>query len=139
MAALGVPDSMAALGGDLASVEADQGREPASRQIVPFTNYTVYEIHPAPTRVLREYVSSEGVVFAVSWRGPTLPNLRELLGAYFDEYTAALQATQRADHRSVVVRTPDLTVESSGQMRAFYGRAYLPQKLPQGVSSDDIK
>jgi hypothetical protein len=30
-------------------------------------------------------------------------------------------------------------VQSGGHMRAFRGRAYLPQLLPAGVSGDEIK
>jgi len=30
-------------------------------------------------------------------------------------------------------------VHSAGHMRAFYGRAYVPDLLPQGVNPDEIK
>jgi hypothetical protein len=32
-----------------------------------------------------------------------------------------------------------LVVQSGGQMRAFFGRAYLPAQVPQGVALDDIR
>jgi hypothetical protein len=37
------------------------------------------------------------------------------------------------------VEVPGLIVHSSGHMRAFYGRAWAPDLVPQNVSTDDIK
>ena len=48
---------------------------------------------PPSGTTVREYVSSNGTVFAVAWQGPWLPDLRQMLGPYFDDYQRALQST----------------------------------------------
>jgi hypothetical protein len=45
----------------------------------------------------------------------------------------------RAQRRGVSLHDPDLVIESSGMMRSFSGRAYLPQRLPPIVAAQDIR
>lgn len=85
---------------------------------------------PSGTRVV-EYADSHGTVFAVSWSGPYLPDLRGLLGRYFASFTQQ-QQQQRALHAAVVLRSSEVVIVSSGRMGAFEGRAWLPARLPQG-------
>ena len=80
---------------------------------------------------VHEFVDSAGRVFAVAWSGPFLPDLRELLGAHFT-VLAQEEAAQRSKSSSVEVRRPELVIVSSGRMRAFHGRAWLPRQLPAG-------
>jgi Protein of unknown function (DUF2844) len=92
--------------------------------------------------VVREYLSTAGVVFAVAWQGPVLPQLRPLLGAdNFSQYTEAVTAAQTSGggHGAAGVSLPGLVVNSSGHMGAFFGRAWLPPSLPAGVSASDIQ
>jgi hypothetical protein len=129
----------ASLGGDMESVDEDQAAMNASEQITASTeSYTVYELRTATGTVVREYVSLADKVFAVAWRGPLLPNMRQLLGGYFTQYVEAAQK-QAGGHGHLVVRRPDLVVESNGRTRAFFGRAYLPGAIPQDVAVTDIK
>ena len=90
--------------------------------------YAVHEIAAPSGTVVREFVSPAGKVFAVAWSGPTLPDLKQVLGPYFDTYVAALQ--QRKARGPVSVVLPGLVVQSSGHMRAFVGKAYLPDGMP---------
>jgi hypothetical protein len=92
---------------------------------------------PAGTKV-REYVSPAGVVFGVAWRGPSMPDLRQLLGDHFQSYVDAM-AVRRTRRSPVFVKLPGLVVQSSGQMRAFVGKAYLSNALPQGVAPQEIQ
>lgn len=140
LCASSVPGSAwAALGGDIESVDADQAAMNAAEQITASTDsYTVYELRTSTDTVVREYLSLAGTVFAVAWQGPLLPNLRLILGGYFTQYTEAAQS-QHAGHGHLAIRRPDLIVESSGHMRAFFGRAYLPQALPRDVAVTDIR
>jgi hypothetical protein len=78
------------------------------------------------------------MVFAVAWQGALMPDLRQTLGRYFDRYTAAA-SEKRAGRRQVAVRDSDLVVQSSGHMRSFSGRAYLPKLLPQGVTLEELR
>ena len=99
--------------------------------------YTVHELQvPYGTRV-REYVSpSSGKVFAITWQGPRIPDLRQLLGSYFDEYARAVQS--RRGHGPLLIEVPGLVVQSAGHQRSFAGRAYLPQEVPSGVRAHNL-
>ena len=88
---------------------------------------------------MREYSGLDGNVFAVTWHGPFIPNLRQMLGRYFDEYAAAAQTQPHPDHHHLQIALSDLVVQSSGHMRAFSGRAYLPQSIPAGVSLGELQ
>jgi hypothetical protein len=129
---------LAALGGDAASVAADQAAMNAAEQVRAGSGYQVHELRNEAGLKVREYVSDAGQVFAVAWDGPMLPDLNRLLGGYFARYAAAAR-THRGGHVHRGVHQDDLVVESSGQMRAFFGRAYLPKALPPGVAISVIR
>ncbi len=129
----------AELGGDATSVQNDQARMRASvRSVQQATAYTRQEIQTPSGTVIREYVSPAGKVFAVSWEGPFLPDLQQLLGSYFDQFSQAVQARGPRRRGPVLINQPGLVVESGGHMRAFVGRAYVPGMLPEGVRAEDI-
>jgi hypothetical protein len=98
--------------------------------------YTVHLITLPSGTVVREYVAPNGIVFGVAWEGPTLPNLKAVLGEAFDQYAAAT-ATRRAT--PLAVSNDALVVFSGGHLRAFAGYAYLPQALPAGVDASVIQ
>jgi hypothetical protein len=87
---------------------------------------------------VREYVA-DGVVFAVSWKGPFLPDLRELLGAHFDVLKAGTARQPKAGGGQVRIQQPDVTIESGGHMRAYAGRAWVNSLLPAGFAAGDIE
>jgi hypothetical protein len=138
IAVAAVPWADAALGGTDATVQADQAQLGATIRTTPAARYTLHELKAASGTTVREYVSPAGTVFGVAWEGPSLPDMRQLLGAHFDEYAAAL-AARRARRAPVFVQLPTLVVQSSGHMRAFTGKAYLPRGLPQGVAATEIQ
>jgi hypothetical protein len=113
----------ASLGGDTASIQADQVHMQGTRQMIAAQSYTVHEIQAANGTVVREYVSSSGKVFAVAWHGPWLPDMRQLLGSYFDQYIQATKAQSgsRMGRRPLMIEQPGLVVESGGHLRAFSG------------------
>jgi hypothetical protein len=140
MLALPLP-AFAALGGDVSSVQEDQAQMKGSLKTTEASMYTLHEIKAGTGTVVREYVSHNGEVFGVSWQGPFLPDMQQLLGSYFPMFSAATQA-QRTAHRGrspLNIQEPGLIVESTGHMRAYSGRAYDPGKLPQGVSANEIR
>jgi hypothetical protein len=101
-------------------------------------SYRVHEIQQSSGTVIREYAGLDGKVFAVTWHGPFSPNLRQTLGTYFDQYVAAAPAG-RQDRNHMQVRASNLVVQVGGHMRAYTGRAYLPQALPSGVTAGDLE
>jgi hypothetical protein len=133
--------SPAELGGDLNSVASDQAFMKATIKSTQKEAFAVHELQADSGTAVREYVSPAGKVFAVAWSGPQLPNLRQILGSYFTPYSDALKAA-RANHFGrgpVNIQQSGFVVQSGGHMRAFAGRAYVPQMLPQGVSAEEIR
>ncbi len=140
LAALAVaPAGYGALGGNAASIAEDSAALSASAgALLPFSAYTVHELRMPSETLVREYLSADGKVFAIGWSGPAMPDLRQLLGPYFEAYTEAARA-QQAGPGPLDVRQSGLVVESGGRMRAFFGRAYLPAAMPAGVTLDEIR
>ena len=128
----------AALGGSAESVIADQTKFRAKRSVVERQDYTIHEISSDDGTLIREYVTPGGKVFGVSWTGPVIPDLSQLLGTFNTEFRNTLRA-KRGRRKAAIVRNSDLVVESTGHSRAFYGRAYLNSMLPSGVTQDMVK
>jgi hypothetical protein len=140
VSALCAASARAELGGDAASVAADTEHLHGIMVSESRQQYDVQDIANATGTRVREYLDREGIVFAVSWSGPAVPDLRSLLGAHYAAYCAALAELNHPGlHRSVRVATPDLIVESGGHLRAYAGRAYLPALIPAGVTAVDLR
>lgn len=88
--------------------------------------------------VIHEYLGDDGEVYAVTWKGPLLPDLRELLGGH---YGALAQAGAPGRHGSgqLQIRRDDLVLETRGQMGAFEGRGWLPPRVPRFLKTDHLK
>jgi hypothetical protein len=105
------------------------------------SSYTVRATTYDGGTVVREYLAQDGTVFGLAWSGPQMPDLNALLGTYFPQYLAGVQAVRaaRGGHGPVAVEQDSLVVHSGGHMGAFAGQAWLPQALPAGVSGSDIQ
>ncbi|HYL15285.1 MAG TPA: DUF2844 domain-containing protein [Terriglobales bacterium] len=130
--------ALAELGGDVASVQADQAHMKGIRRLASTAAYTLHQIQTPSGTIVREYVSPAGKVFGVAWQGPWLPDLRQLLGSYFEPYKQAAQA-RHTGHGPLRVEVPGLVAHSAGHMRSFVGNAYIPDLLPSGVHPEDIR
>jgi Protein of unknown function (DUF2844) len=129
----------ATLGENAASVAADSARMKGALRSSSSAAFTVHEISTPTSTVVREYVGPDGKVFAVSWRGPFNPNLKDMFGTYYAQYEHAAATQVGRDRRHSQVRTPELIVQRSGRPRGYAGRAWLPQRLPANVSANDIE
>ncbi|HLV87869.1 MAG TPA: DUF2844 domain-containing protein [Candidatus Sulfotelmatobacter sp.] len=141
LVSLGSPSSaFGTLGGSSESIQTDQARFKAKIIVRENSLYTVHELTTSTDIVVREYVSG-GRVFGVTWHGPFIPDLRQLLGSYFQQYEAAAKAER--DHHvgraPLNIQLPSLVVQTGGHMRAYFGRAYDPELLPVGISPDDVR
>lgn len=97
----------AALDGDAASVQSDAAELHGVVTTELRQQYDVQEIRAETGMRVREYLTRDGVVFAVSWSGPVMPDMQRLLGNYFGEYSAALKALPHPGlHRSVRSASP---------------------------------
>jgi hypothetical protein len=132
------PAAHASLGEPYASIAADQSRMSASLKVTARTGYEVHEMTLPSGTAVREYVTGNGIVFAVAWSGPYLPDLRQTLGKYFADYSAEAQS-KRGGHDHLVLNRSDLVIQSNGHMRSFAGRAYLIASVPAGVSVDELR
>jgi len=128
----------AALGEPESSIPGDVQHLKGSIKSTVRTNYRVHEIQLPSGTVLREFAAVGGVVFAITWNGPAIPDLRQALGRYFDVYVTAAQA-KHGGHRHLQIEQSEFVMQSSGHMRAFSGRAYLPQALPPGTSAEELR
>jgi hypothetical protein len=139
MIVLAALPASASLGRSSDSVAADQHLMNGQMRSIAQAGYTVHEISSPYGEKIKEFVSPSGTVFGVSWSGPVVPDLKQLLGDYFPEFQQAAQATSRSQRRSLAVRSDRLVVESAGHMRAFHGRAYLPALLPANVTAEVVQ
>jgi hypothetical protein len=130
--------SLAALGSPYASIEADQTALRASLKVTPHSSFEVHELTLPSGTLVREYVTTSGIVFAVAWNGSSKPNLSQLLGPYFADLSTAAQ-TSRGGHNRLYLSRSDLVIQAGGHMRAFFGRAYLVAAVPAGVATDELR
>ncbi|WP_027801628.1 DUF2844 domain-containing protein [Paraburkholderia dilworthii] len=127
----------AALGQNVSTVDSDQARMHAVARTASTQNAYSVQLMTLPSGTLvREYVAANGIVFGVAWEGPTLPDLKTVLGSSFDAYVAGSAARRGTP---LAVSSSDLVVYSGGHLRAFSGYAYLPQALPAGVGPDVVQ
>jgi Protein of unknown function (DUF2844) len=128
----------AALGEPEASVQTDVAEVKGTVRIMDRLGYRVHEIRLASGTVVREFAAPDGMVFAIAWSGPTVPDLRQTLGRYFDDFVTSAKAN-RLGHHHLAIRQNDLVVEAAGHMRAFSGRAFLPSAMPAGISIAEVR
>ena len=90
--------------------------------------------------LVREFADAQGVVYAVRWDGPTLPDLHALLGRYFGTFARAAQSRHgaRQPGAPLMVQDGEVVVQSRGRMRQFTGFAYVPALVPTHVVIDDV-
>jgi hypothetical protein len=128
----------AELGGAASTVQADRMQMKAA---VPAAtsklNYTVHEMALPSGTTVREYIANEKV-FAIAWRGPSVPDLKQLMGSYFDTYTSEAHS-RRNGHTHVAINHPEFVMHAVGHMRSYAGSAYIPGMLPEGVTASDIR
>lgn len=112
----------------------------ASVQVTQHDAYNVHRMQAPGGTEVDEYVSPNGTVFAVTWHGQFVPPMQQILGTYFQQYTEALQAQPKMyGHRPLNIQEPGLVVQTGGHMRAHYGRAYIPNMLPQGITASQLQ
>ena len=130
--------ALAVLGSDAPSVEADRASLKGATRVTPGVDYSVHEIQTPTGMVINEYVSAQGKVFAVTWRGPGLPDLPQLLGSYSVELAQA--ATHpHYNHHHLNIEAQNVVMQSGGHLRTRYGRAWVPALLPENFSLRDVR
>jgi hypothetical protein len=102
-------------------------------------DYSVQTLTLPNQGVVKEFVRGDGTVFAIAWRSPGRPDLRQLLGAHFETLQADnLRAEGPRLRRPMSVNRSDLVVHSAGHSGAFFGLAYMPRLAPAGFSVSEL-
>ena len=152
-ALLGVSLGMSAVGANAALGQAPSW--PASAASVPAASaikklnstvnttnavYEVFDVQLENGIVITEYTRRDGVVFAVTWRGPVLPDFSVLLGTYFQTFKQAAEQIRLIGRRGgpVNITSDGLVVHSGGRMRHFVGHAYAAALVPAGMVIQDV-
>lgn len=134
----GVPWAHAELGGSPAPIAGDRSSTTGVTQR-SMPGYSIRETTLPGTTRIREYLDATGTVVAVTWSGPFMPDLRLLLGPHFATLDDERTARPRAGRGLITINRSDVVIESGGHMRAWYGRAWLPGRLPAGLTPDAIE
>ena len=129
--------ALAGLGEEASSVEADRASMQAALRVTPGVDYELHEIQTPAGTVIHEYVSAQGKVFAVTWHGPGLPNLGQLLGSYSAQVAKAATGPHY-NHHHLRIETPEVVMQSDAYLRNRSGRAWVRALFPQNVSLKDI-
>ena len=114
----------ATLGEPEVSVQADSAKLQSSVKMTDQSLFRVHEMTLDTGTVVREFVALDGKVFAVSWRGPYMPNLRQALGKYFDVMTSAPRNSSSFDTQA----TPCGAVRSGVRLR-LQARTFMSNAL----------
>jgi len=127
----------ATLGQSRDSVQSDQALLKGRLSTAEAQGYTIHQITRDDGGVLKEFVSPDGQVFGITWQGPTMPNLAQLLGSHFAEFQKAAKSAHRRG--PLTVHVGQLVVETSGHLRSFHVRAYLINLLPNDISPEAVQ
>lgn len=129
----------ATLGEQEKSVENVEAKLKAAHSKTQQADYTVYKLESNGITI-KEYVTLDGKVFAVRWKGLSQPDLKTLFGAYYTEFeNADKKRVKRRSHRSVSIRTSKIVVLRSGRMMDLHGLAYVPELVPPGINPKRLK
>ncbi len=131
--------SQAGLGERADSVARDRAAlQGGEHRATPMANFDLHEFTTTHGAQVRQYVSRQGRVFATTWSGPALPDLKVVLGVHYSQYMAGAQI-QRTNHHVFSMDTEGLVLRVVKLPRGLAGAAYVPALLPAGTSARDIR
>ena len=131
----------AELGRASASVRDDAARMKGALAAHQVGNATRHDITRANGGLVHEFANADGQVFAVTWNGPGKPDLRSLLGPYFQPLQGTHVSFGRMMHslrHPLTVNQADLKIQMAGHMGWFHGVAYIPSLTPPGFSLGEL-
>jgi len=130
--------AQAGLGENTDSLPRDYAAMSGTLSVTPMQSYDVHQIVSSTGTTVREYATHAGRVFAVTWSGSQVPDLKNLLGSSFKRYLSLAQ-THRTGHHVLSINTPDLVMTSIRTQRSATGQAYIPTLMPSGVSRRELR
>jgi len=124
----------AELGGTAASISAEQKQFNSQLTSTQQNGYLVYTQTLTSGTIVQEYIAPSGIIFAISWSGPSLPNIQAIFGNYYANYLSAAEKSRR----SIYTSSESLVIQSTGMMGAFQGFAFLPKLAPTGFTVNNL-
>jgi hypothetical protein len=131
--------AQAALGATQSASEASIKRIGTRSYVIERHGHTVLEIVMPDGSLVQEFVSRDGVVFAVRWHTQLKPNFAKLLGTSHPAYVSALRSSLRPGiQRHFRHEGADLVIKSNSHLNVFSGLAYRRSLLPPGITPAQI-
>ncbi len=127
------------LGGSRQGIEVDRAHLAAAMTSTQAATHSVHILTTPNGGTVREFMNGDGMVFAIAWRGPGRPDLRQLLGSAFSAFQDEAAAHRGRSRRPLTVQRDDLVVQSGGHPGAFWGFAYRPGDMPAGFPADGFQ
>ena len=131
----------AELGGGIATVAGDAAKIKSAVRKTDAASYSIHNMTDAHGTAIKEYLSSGGVVFAVSWKGKRQPDLQQLLGTYYTRYSESARvkrSTYKGRRNGISITQSDFVIRVRGHMGFSAGTAYLPDKVPAGIDISSL-
>jgi hypothetical protein len=128
--------AQATLGGDAASVQANQSHLGGELRIEKLAYGERHILELSTGTVIRQYVSPTGVVYAVTWHGHRMPNLNEIFGSYAAELSRRDRI--RGGRHNMALDGTNFMMRATGHGQTFAGRAWVPSLVPAGVDLDAV-
>lgn len=136
---LSAPAARAELGGDEASLQKEEKHLRVGRRTTHKGKFDRHELKQRDVN-LRQYMSSHGRIFGLKWDGQGQPELNSLLGAHAEDFRIALQNARklRQGRAPLVIEEGNLHIELGSYGRNSYGKVWLKDQIPAGVTPDDL-
>ena len=129
----------AGLGESVAQISRDGLRLKAgAAQITRGLAYDRHALRTANGVQVLEFAGRDGQVFAVSFSGPAMPDLKVLLGNRYSEYAAAVHPSP-STHKIYTHTSGTLELSIVKLPRGFTGSAFVPGAVPAGVNPRDLQ
>ena len=127
--------AFATLGGNSASVTADQTALQATMITSAKEGYTDYALTLPSGIIVHEFVNSANQVFEVTWNGIGMrPDMKQILGSYFTQLTPHEdEKLPTSRHFSRV--GAKVEIHSEAHNRVFTGTAHIASMMPSSLSA----
>ena len=133
-----ISPAWAGLGEQQSSIARDQATiRGATVQVTQHAHYALHAVSSPTGAQLHEYVAHSGMVFATTWSGRSLPNLKNILGAHYARYQQVI-AVPHTNHHVLNITDGDFVVSMRKTQREFHIAAYVPTLMPQGTTVADL-
>jgi Protein of unknown function (DUF2844) len=136
--ALGSTPAWAVLGENSSTIELDSQTLGGQHAMVAKSGFDLHKITLQDGSVVNEFVSPAGTVFGISWQGHSVPNLHQLLGTYFTNLQQG-QRTRVVPRRAITIQGDNFVFTSTGHLRSFRGRAYVPGLIPSSLTAEVVQ